>query len=102
MVLGQEKPPLSVLLRNLGFILLTIPFAAGKARHQLELAARIAEDEGSTAVHAWALMDLGLLAKAKKRSGDARRYLEQAHQLAHSVDAYETAGKSKAALDELG
>jgi len=102
MVLGQEKPPLSVLLRNLGFILLNIPFAAAKARHHLELTARIAEDEGSTAIHAWALMDLGLLAKAKKRSGEARRYLEQAHQLAHSVDAYETAEKSKAALDELG
>jgi tetratricopeptide (TPR) repeat protein len=101
MVLGDEKPSLQIVLKNLGFILRTMPFATAKARHHLEEAERGSRMNDAPGLLAWSLMDLGLLAQAKKHPAEARTYLEEAIQVAETVDAFATAEKSKAALEGL-
>ena len=93
--------PLRTLLRNLGFLLRSRPFAARKARHHLEEAIRIARSAGVPAVLARCLMNLGILEHAQKRSEDAARHLEEARQIAESVDLQGLLDKIRAALAAL-
>ena len=86
MATGKEKPPLSVLRRNLWFLLRTLPFASRKARRHLETAARFYREYDMPALLAWALMDLGRLHAARKRTADARVCLKEALPLARSVE----------------
>jgi hypothetical protein len=101
MALGKEKPPPGVLLRNLGFILRTAPFAARKARRHLMDALRIFRELDAPSAVAWALMDLGILETARKKSSEARIHLEEARVLARSVDASGLSGKIDEALASL-
>lgn len=99
-VLGV-KVPLSVMIRNAGFLIRTLPFAAFKAEKCFRRGEERMRACENTSMLAWALMDLGVLAKAKRRQAEARAYLEEAIDLADSVDAYAIADKSKAALRDL-
>ncbi|MFQ5973486.1 MAG: hypothetical protein ACE5Q3_14245, partial [Alphaproteobacteria bacterium] len=101
MALGKEKPPPGVLLKNLGFILRTAPFAARKARRHLTDALRIFRELDAPSAAAWALMDLGLLEIARKKGGEARTHLEEARDLARSVDAAGLSGRIDEALASL-
>jgi uncharacterized protein HemY len=93
--------PLRTLLRNLGFLLRSRPFAARKARHHLEEAIRIARSAGVPAVLARCLMNLGILEHVQKRPEDAARHLEEARQIAESVDLQVLLDKIRAALAAL-
>ncbi|PYQ22059.1 MAG: hypothetical protein DMF81_13440, partial [Acidobacteria bacterium] len=74
--------PLRTLLRNLGFLLRSRPFAARKARHHLEEAIRISRRADVPAVLGRCLMNLGILEHAQKRPEDAARHLEEARRIA--------------------
>ncbi len=80
-VIGEEKPPLPVVLKNIGFLLTHLPFAARRAEKLLEDGARYFEENGFYGWHAQALLDLGLLHKAKKRKAKAIACLEEAEPL---------------------
>ncbi|MFQ5899736.1 MAG: AAA family ATPase, partial [Candidatus Methylomirabilia bacterium] len=67
MALGEKKPPLRIILKNLGFVLRTLPVAARKARRHLEEAIRLTRELDMPGYLARSLLDLGLLCKAKKR-----------------------------------
>lgn len=101
MVSRAKRPTRSVILRNLWFLLRTLPFAAAKAKRHLSIALRRAEEADHTGRVAWVQMDLGLLAKAKKNYGEARSHLEQAVTLAETIEAYSIAERSRAALADL-
>jgi len=101
MAYGGDKPPFAVVLKNLGFLLRTMPFATSKSRRHLEIVEQSSRKYEIPSLLAWALMDLGLLAQAKKRTAEARTYLEEAYEIADSVDAFAIAEKSKAVLKDL-
>jgi class 3 adenylate cyclase/tetratricopeptide (TPR) repeat protein len=86
MATGEDKPPLSVMRRNMWFLLCNLPIALRKARHHLETAAKFYRDYDMPALLAWALIDLGRVHAAKKRSKDARDCLEEALPLAQLVN----------------
>lgn len=86
MAIGKEKPPPSVMLRNIWFLMRTLPFAAAKARRHLETAVALSREYDMPAVLAWSLMDLGRLHAAKKRHAESRTCMEEAQVLAQSVD----------------
>ena len=81
LVIGEETPPLAVILKNLGFLIKHLPFAARRADTLLGNAARYFEGIGAYGWHAQALLDLGLLHKAKKRKAKAIACLEEAEPL---------------------
>ncbi len=98
MALGTERPPFSVILRNLGFILRTVPVAAAKARNHLQAAAEQCRVLDIPMTLAMSLYSLGLLESAKKRPADARAHLDEARELAAAVEAEALVDKIDAAL----
>jgi tetratricopeptide (TPR) repeat protein len=101
MVLGEKKPPLRMVLRNLGFILRTLPVAARKARSHLEEAIRKARPVDMPGILAHSLLDLGLLCQKKKCLEEARQYLEEASQIAGPLESPLLSKKIGAALELL-
>lgn len=82
MALGKEKPPLSVVVRNLGFILSSMPFAARRARHYLEQAVNESRKINLPATLARALLDLARLNLMQKRNDAAQACLTEASTVA--------------------
>jgi class 3 adenylate cyclase/tetratricopeptide (TPR) repeat protein len=101
MALGAERPSLSVILRNLGFVLRTAPVAAAKARRHLEAAADRCRAIDAPLYLAMSLYGLGLLDSAKKRPQEARAHLDEAREVAASVEAETLVDKIDAALAAL-
>jgi class 3 adenylate cyclase/tetratricopeptide (TPR) repeat protein len=87
MALGQDRPALGVMLRNIGFLLRTLPFSAGKARRHLGLALDFFRRVEAPSYTAWALYDLALLDQRKGRRAEAAAKLAEAGELAASVEA---------------
>lgn len=82
MALGEEKPPLSIVIKNLGFILTNMPFASRRARKYLELAVSEFRQSDVPANLARALLDLALLSQMQNRSDEAEAYLIEASAIA--------------------
>ena len=100
MSMGTVKPGLRVILKNLWFILRTLPFAGKKARYHLEVLENKAREYNMPGTLAWALYGLGLLSRKKKRSGAACSYFTEALKVAETSDLY-IAEKIRAALNSL-
>jgi transcriptional regulator with AAA-type ATPase domain/tetratricopeptide (TPR) repeat protein len=101
MVQGGTRIPLRTLLRNLGFVLRSRPFAARKARRHLEEGIRITRSLGVPAILARCLLNMGLLDSAQKQHDEAARHLEEALQVAQSVDMHVLQERIRAALAAL-
>jgi tetratricopeptide (TPR) repeat protein len=87
MALGKAKPPLRVVLKNLGFILKTVPFAEKKARHHLEKAIELSRRYDMPGHRAKSYHRLGLLSMAKKRFAEAIQHLENALEAAKASES---------------
>ena len=87
MAVGQEKPPVKVLLRNMWFLLRTLPVAARKAEKHLKEASRRARATEMPGFLAQILLDLGKLYKFQNRPVDARHCLEEAQQIAERLES---------------
>lgn len=101
MATSPEKPPTAVILRNLGFVLTNVPFAASKSRRYLEEAIRRCRTIGMPGHLARALVALGSLNLARKRTDEARSCLTEALAIAESVKAENIAAKAKQAIAKL-
>jgi len=97
----REETYLSVILRNLGFVLRTLPFAARKSRYHLERAIQLARENGLQANLARGLLLLGLLCKARKRSDEARAHLEEAREILEPLGLHFICNKVDSALESL-
>jgi class 3 adenylate cyclase/tetratricopeptide (TPR) repeat protein len=85
MALGIDPPPLTQIMRNLPYVLKTVPFAAGKARRHLQAALDYYRKVDAPSFMAWALYDLALLDKKKNHRDAARARFDEARTLAQSV-----------------
>ena len=86
MAIGAERPPLNVLLKNLWFVMLTLPFAASKARYHCNEAIRIGRESGAPGWAAQAQLNLALIEIRKKRINRARDLLEEAKETMQPCD----------------
>lgn len=82
----KDTPPRPVVLKNLIFLVRTVTFGKTKALHHFEAAIRISRKSALQGIEAQALMHIGLLHKAKKNLPEARRHLEQAREVAATLD----------------
>lgn len=101
MATNPERPPLLVMLRNLWFLIRTLPVAKRKARKHFEIAANIWRKCPAPAMLAWALCGLGEIATASGKKEAARAYCEEAIELAVTVDAFATADRARNTLDQI-
>jgi predicted ATPase/class 3 adenylate cyclase len=80
---GGEKKDFSFLLKNIGFLLKTLPFAYKKAEDHFNTAIKTAGEIGSKNYLGLAYLELGKLYKAKGRTEKARECI------CNAIDAFE-------------
>ena len=96
-----EPPPPALLLKNLGFLLRHLPFAARRAETLLGGAAEYFAEVEAHGFRAQALLGLGLLHKAKKRRGKANECLAEAEGLFERMGAEVFLRQTRETLAEL-
>jgi uncharacterized protein HemY len=87
-------------MKNLWFILRTVPFADKKAHDHLQTVVNMAREYNMPGYLAKALYGLGVLARKKKKYGAARSYFTEALKVAETSDLY-IAEKIRTALNSL-
>jgi hypothetical protein len=98
---GKEKPSMGVLVRNFGFLVRTLPFAAQMAFDLLSQAWANEQIDKSTGMAARISFGMGLACKLRKRAGEARMHLERAREIALPLRMPVLLTKIEAALAEL-
>jgi class 3 adenylate cyclase/tetratricopeptide (TPR) repeat protein len=98
---GGEKN-FSFLLKNIGFLIKTVPFAARKAEGYLHTAIETAKEIGAKSVLGQAYFDLGKLHKAKGRLAEARTCISQAVQSFEECEADVYLKQAREVLASLG
>ena len=72
---GGEKKGFSYLVKNIGFLIRTYPFAHKKAEQKLNIAIKTAGEIGAKSTLGQAYLELGRLREAKGRKEEARECL---------------------------
>jgi class 3 adenylate cyclase/tetratricopeptide (TPR) repeat protein len=101
MVLGEGDVNLSTMLKNLGFLMKTIPFAARRAVSHYKKAIDVSREIGAKGTLASAHFDLGSLHKAKGRIELAREHIAEAVRLFEECEAENYLNQAKNALKSL-
>jgi tetratricopeptide (TPR) repeat protein len=101
MALGEGDVNLSTMLKNLGFLLKTIPFAARRAETHFRKAIEAFREIGVKGTLASAHLDLGRLHRAKGRIEQAREHIDEAIQLFEDCEAIVFLKQAREALESL-
>jgi tetratricopeptide (TPR) repeat protein len=91
----------SFLIKNIVFLIKTVPFAHKKAEEHFTIAIKTAKEIGAKGVLAQASLDMGLLHKIKGRKEQARKYITDAIQLFEECEADVFLKQAKEALASL-
>jgi ATP/maltotriose-dependent transcriptional regulator MalT len=89
------------MLRNVWFLLCTLPFAKRKARQHFENAEQVWRKYRAPSFLAWALCGLAEVALASGRTEAARQHSEEALKIAQSVEASGMVERAQATLRKL-
>jgi class 3 adenylate cyclase/tetratricopeptide (TPR) repeat protein len=80
-------PNLSMMARNAGFLIKTVPFAGKRAEEHYKKAIELSEAIGAQGYRGMACLQLGQLYQKKKKTGPARRYIASAVEIFEACDA---------------
>ena len=86
-LLGGEKKNLFFLLKNIGFLIKTVPFAHKKAEDHLNKAVEVAKEIGAKNILGQAYFNLGQLHKCKGKTDKARECISEAISAFEECDA---------------
>jgi tetratricopeptide (TPR) repeat protein len=95
------KGGVSMLAKNIGFILKEVPFAAKKAEDHFKKAIEVSREIGAKSVLGNAYEDLGLLHQAKGRTEQAREYISNAINVYQECDALGYLKEAEEALEKI-
>jgi tetratricopeptide (TPR) repeat protein len=98
----SPKPPLSIMAKNIGFLLKAVPFATKKAEQHFKKAINIYNELGVKGQLGIVYMSLGLLHKSTKKTDQARQCIMEAIDLFKECEADGWLGQANDALDSLG
>ena len=96
-----EKPSMSVMMKNVGFLAKNVPFATKKAEGYFNNAIESAKRSGAKGFQAMAYLGLGLLYKAKKRNAKAKKCISDAIKIFEECDAHMHLKQAKEVLASL-
>jgi len=99
---NQNLTDLSIIAKNIFFLLRNLPVATKKAEKHINKAIKIAEEIGAIGILGEMYLDLGILHKAQKRDEKARECLERAIHLLKQTEADVHLKKANEAFDSLG
>ena len=101
-ILLKDGPiKLSILARNIGFLVKNIPFARKKAERYFNDAIKLSQEIGAKGFLGQALLNLGLLHQATKRSDSAKKYMQEAIEVFEQCEAEIYVKQAKEALASL-
>ena len=86
-VQGAAPISLSIIFKNIGFLVKNVPFAGRKAEIHLRKAIECAKQMGAKGILGQAYLDLGLLHKIKKKKDESKKYLSKAISLFEECEA---------------
>jgi tetratricopeptide (TPR) repeat protein len=95
------KPSLSIMAKNLGFLVKNVPFATKKAEEHYYKAIEIFKDIGAKGFLGQAYLSLGLLYKASRRTDQAKPSILKAIDVFQECEAEGWLKKANEALDSL-
>jgi tetratricopeptide (TPR) repeat protein len=95
------KPSLSIMVKNLGFLVKNVPFASQKAIKHFSRVIEVSEEIGAKGAIGPAYLELGLLYKAKGRTVKARECISQAIEDFEKCEAETYLKQAKEALASL-
>ena len=75
------KPSLSIILKNIWFLIRNVPVASKKAEHHFYKAIEGAKEMGAKSFLGQAYLDLGLLYKTKKKTDKAKECISKSIRL---------------------
>jgi len=99
---GGQKAPFSVIVKNFGFLLKNVPFAAKKAESHFQSAIHQFDELGAKGWVGRVSLDLGHFYKIKGRKDTARKYLSDAISVFEDNEADGFLKQAKEALASLG
>jgi class 3 adenylate cyclase/tetratricopeptide (TPR) repeat protein len=95
------KPSLSIMAKNIGFLVKNAPFATKKAEEHFHKSIELLKEIGARGYLGQAYLSLGLLYKASKRTDQARQYFQEAINLFQECEAGGFLKQANEALDTL-
>ena len=96
------KPGLSIMAKNIGFLMKNVPFASKKAVEHFNRAIEVSKKIGAKSILGSAYLDLGMFYKSKKETDQARACLAEAIQIFEQNGAEIYLKQGKEALASLG
>ncbi len=102
-LLAQRAGPtsLSIMAKNIGFLVRNVPFASRKAEDHFNRAIEISKEIGAKPVLGSSYLDLGLLHRVKGKKEQARECISEAIQVFEQCDAEGYVREAKEALASL-
>ena len=95
------KPSLSIIAKNIGFLVKNVPFAAKKAEEHFNKAIELFKEIGMKGYLGVAYLSLGLLYKATKRTDKARQCILEAINIFQECEAEAYLKQANEAFDSL-
>jgi tetratricopeptide (TPR) repeat protein len=96
------KPSLSIMAKNIGFLVKNVPFAGKKAEEHFNKAIEIFKEIGAKGFLGQVYLSLGLLYKATKRTDQARQCILKSIDIFRECEAEAYLKQANEALDSLG
>jgi class 3 adenylate cyclase/tetratricopeptide (TPR) repeat protein len=98
---GKGEKSLSLLAKNIGFLIKNIPLAGKKAEDHYNRTIEVAREIGAKGTLGQAYLDLGLLYKLKKKPEKAEGYISESIEIFKQCNAEAYLNKAKNMLDSL-
>ena len=95
------KPRLSVMAKNVGFLMKNVPVASKKAEEHYQKAIELSEEIRANAYRGISYLGLGQFYQAKKKIDQARKYIGKAIEILEECQAEQYLRKAKHALTSL-
>jgi tetratricopeptide (TPR) repeat protein len=95
------KPSLSIMVKNIGFLIKNVPYAAKKAEEHFNRAIEILKEIDAHGLIGPIYLSLGLLFKATKKTDQARQCILEAIDIFNKCDAGNYLEQANEALDSL-
>ena len=95
------KPSLSIMAKNIGFLLKNAPFATKKAEEHFHKSIELFKEIGARGYLGQAYLSLGLLYKASKRTDQAKQCILEAIDICQECGAEANLKQANEALDSL-
>jgi len=95
------KPSLSIMAKNIGFLVKNVPFASKKAEEHFKRSIKLMKEIGIKGYLGVVCLSLGLLYKATKRTDEARQCILEAINIFQECEAKVYLKQAKEAIDSL-